>query len=418
MTVEITELESGLRIVTERMERVETVSVGAWVGVGARHEPAAVNGVSHLLEHMVFKGTKTRDARMIAEEIEAVGGHMNAYTAREHTAYYAKMLKQDLALAVDVIADLVQHAEIDPTELDRERQVVIQEIHQLYDTPDDLVFENLQEIAFPGQALGRSVLGTEDLIGGMGRDAVVDYMTRHYAAPHTVVSAAGNLNHADVVSMAENKFAALPKSNGKQMEPLKYQGGEARSDKGLEQVHVTLGFAGLAFDDDDFYAVSVLSTLLGGGMSSRLFQEVREKYGLVYSIYTYHSSYSDGGMFGLYAGTGPSEVKDMMPIIADELNKVRLDVTEEEVARARAQLKASILMSLESTTSRCEQLARQMLIYGGTKTTEEIVEKIDAVTPYDVMRAATRLFSSPPTLSAIGPLKHMETAAVFAARLG
>lgn len=417
MSVRITELESGLRVVTDRMERVETVSVGAWIGVGARHESIAVNGVSHLLEHMVFKGTARRDARAIAEEIEAVGGHMNAYTAREHTAYYAKMLKADLGLAMDVIGDLVQHATLDPAELDRERHVVIQEIHQLHDTPDDLVFENFQAIAFPGQALGRSVLGTEDLIGNMGRDAVHGYMTAHYAAPCTVISAAGNLDHDAVVEMAGKTFAALPKGARPGHESLRYHGGETRTDRDLEQAHVALGFDGLGYDDPDFYVAQVLSTLLGGGMSSRLFQEVRENRGLVYSIYTYLSSYSDGGLFGLYAGTGEDEVREMMPVIADELNKVRREVSEEEVARARAQLKASILMSLESTSSRCEQLGRQMLIYGRPVPAEEIVAKIDAVTPANVCRVADRLFSTAPTLSAIGPLGRLESGDAFAARL-
>tara|TARA_R110002073_G_scaffold66926_2_gene166839 strand:- start:3289 stop:4548 length:1260 start_codon:yes stop_codon:yes gene_type:complete len=417
VSVQITTLDNGLRVITERMDRVETVSVGAWVGVGARHEPEAVNGVSHLLEHMVFKGTKKRSARAIAEEIEAVGGHMNAYTAREHTAYYAKMLKEDLGLAMDVIGDLVQHATLDADELERERHVVIQEIHQLHDTPDDIVFENFQAVAFPDQALGRSVLGSEALIEGMSRDAVLDYMTTHYAAPVSVVSAAGALEHDRVVDMVRHTFADLPAGAPAAREAARYVGGDVRVDRDLEQVHITLGFEGLAYDDDDYYAASVLSALLGGGMSSRLFQEVREKRGLVYSIYSYQSAYADGGLFGVYAGTGSGEVTELMPLIADELNKVRLSVDEDEVARARAQLKASILMSLESTSSRCEQLARQMLIYGRPVPAEEIVAKVDAVTADDVVRVAERLFSTKPTLSAIGPLANLEADDTFAARL-
>ncbi|MAY66839.1 MAG: peptidase M16 [Rhodospirillaceae bacterium] len=417
MPVQITTLDNGLRVITERMDRVETVSVGAWVGVGARHEPEAVNGVSHLLEHMVFKGTKKRSARAIAEEIEAVGGHMNAYTAREHTAYYAKMLKEDLGLAMDVIGDLVQHATLDADELERERHVVIQEIHQLHDTPDDIVFENFQAVAFPDQALGRSVLGSEALIEGMSRDAVLDYMTTHYAAPVSVVSAAGALDHDRVVEMVRSTFKDLPAGAPASRETARYGGGDVRVDRELEQVHITLGFEGLAYDDDDYYAASVLSALLGGGMSSRLFQEVREKRGLVYSIYSYQSAYTDGGLFGIYAGTGSGEVTELMPLIADELNKVRQSVDEQEVARARAQLKASILMSLESTSSRCEQLARQMLIYGRPIPAEEIVAKVDAVTVADVVRVAERLFATKPTLSAIGPLANLEADDTFAARL-
>tara|TARA_B100000427_G_scaffold278108_1_gene247705 strand:- start:148 stop:1407 length:1260 start_codon:yes stop_codon:yes gene_type:complete len=415
--VQITELDNGLRVVTERMDRVETVSVGAWIGVGARHEAEAVNGVSHLLEHMVFKGTAKRSPRAIAEEIEAVGGHMNAYTAREHTAYYAKMLKDDLGLAMDVIADLVQHATLDPEELERERHVVIQEIHQLHDTPDDLVFENFQAMAFPEQALGRSVLGSESLIGAMSRDAVMDYMKAHYAAPVSVVSAAGALDHDRVVEMVQETFGDLPSGAPADREAARYGGGEVRSDRDLEQVHITLGFDGMAYDDADYYVGSVLSTLLGGGMSSRLFQEIRENHGLVYSIYSYQSAYTDGGLFGIYAGTGEDEVRELMPLIADELNKVRISVGEDEVARARAQLKASILMSLESTSSRCEQLARQMLIFDRPIPAEEIVAKVDAVTPEDVIRVAGRLFSSKPTVSAIGPLAKLEAGEAFAQRL-
>ena len=418
MAVEITELDNGLRVITERMDRVETVSVGAWIGVGARHEPATVNGVSHLLEHMVFKGTRARNARAIGEEIEAGGGHMNAYTAREHTAYYAKMLKQDLGLAMDVIGDLVQHATLDADELERERHVVIQEIHQLHDTPDDMVFENFQSKAFPDQALGRSVLGSEELISGMSRDEVLSYMQAHYAAPVSVVSAAGNLEHEQVVELTQDVFKDLPSGAPAVREVARYGGGEVRMERDLEQVHITLGFEGLAYDDDDYYAASVLSVLLGGGMSSRLFQEVREKHGLVYSIYSYQSAYTDGGIFGIYAGTGEREVRELMPLIAEELNKVRAAVEEEEVERARAQLKASILMSLESSSSRCEQLARQMLIYGRPIPAEEIVEKVDAVTTQDVLRVAERLFGTTPTLSAIGPLSRLERADAFAKRLG
>lgn len=417
MTVRITELDSGLRVITESMDRVETVSVGAWVGVGARNERPAVNGVSHLLEHMVFKGTRQRDARAIAEEIEAVGGHMNAYTSREHTAYYAKMLKQDLGLAVDVISDLVQHATLDPGELAREREVVIQEIHQLHDTPDDIVFENFQDTAFPEQALGRSVLGSEALIRDMPRDDILAYLQAHYAAPGTIVAAAGNLDHDALVDLAGEKFADMPTGTRAHHETADYQGGERRADRDLEQVHIVLGFEGMAFEDDDFHAASVLSTLLGGGMSSRLFQEIREKHGLVYSIYSYLSAYSDGGVFGIYAGTGQEEAAKLMPLVADELNKVRRAVDEEEVTRAKAQLKASILMSLESTSSRCEQLARQMLIYGRPVPTEETVEKVDRVTAADVTRVADRLFSSIPTVSAIGPLGRLENAEAFAGRL-
>lgn len=417
MSVQITTLPNGIRVVSETMDRVETVSAGAWVGVGARHEKAEINGVSHLLEHMVFKGTRNRDALAIAEEIEDVGGHLNAYTTREHTAYYAKMLKNDLGLAIDIVSDLVQHAVLDEEELARERHVVIQEIHQAFDTPDDIVFDFFQETAYPDQALGRPVLGTEDVVGALGRDALSDYMASYYAGPSTIVSAAGNLDHDAFVDMVAEKFNDVPTGSPVEDEAAVYKGGEHRTDRDLEQVHVLLGFDGVSFTDDDFYAASVLSALLGGGMSSRLFQEVREKRGLVYSVYSFLSAYGDGGTFGIYAGTGKDEVTELMPVVADEINKVRQAVTAEEVARARTQLKASILMSLESTSSRCEQLARQLMVYGRQVPTEEVVAKIEAVDEASVTRCAERIFTTQPTLTAIGPLSRLEDVDAFQARL-
>ena len=417
MTVNITTLDNGLRIVSETMNHVETVSVGAWVGVGARNETPDLNGVSHLLEHMVFKGTTQRDARMIAEEIEAVGGHMNAYTTREQTAYYAKLLKEDLGLAIDMVSDLVQNATLAEEELERERAVVIQEIHQSHDTPDDIVFDFFQESAFPDQALGRPVLGTVDGIGAMSQGAVCDYLKSNYTAPATVVAAAGNLDHDALVDQVANHFTGLRRNATPHVEAARYQGGEHRTERDLEQVHVLLGFEGLSYEDPDYYAAAVLSTLFGGGMSSRLFQEVREARGLVYSVYSFLSSYNDGGLFGIYAGTGPEEVAELMPVVADEINKVRTHVTEDEVARARAQMKSSVLMSLESTSSRSEQMARQMLLFDRVIPTEEIVADVEAVDVAQVLNVADRLFSSAPTVTAIGPLQHLESRDRFAARL-
>lgn len=417
MSVQVSRLENGLRIVTDSMPRVETVSLGAWVGVGARYERAEVNGVSHLLEHMVFKGTKRRDALAIAAEIEDVGGQMNAYTSRENTAYYAKMLKEDLGLGLDMIGDLVQHATLDPEELERERHVVIQEIHQANDTPDDVVFDQFQATAFPNQALGRSVLGTADGIAEMPREAIFGYMRDHYSAPNIIVSATGNLAHDQVVDLVSEHFAALPGGTPVHHEPACYGGGDSREQRDLEQVHVLIGFDSIAYEDPDYYAASVLSTVLGGGMSSRLFQEVREKRGLAYSIYSYLTAYTDGGMFGIYAGTGETDVAELLPVVAGELNKTRLRVDEDEVARARAQLKASILMSLESTSARSEHLARQLMVFGRHLTTEEIVENVEKVDTGAVCRVAERIFTSNPTLAAIGPVSQLESSDAFAARL-
>ncbi len=407
--VQVSTLSNGLRVATDPMDAVETISVGAWIETGSRYESPKINGISHLLEHMVFKGTRKRDARAIAEDIEAVGGHLNAHTSREYTAFYAKVLKEDARLAVDIISDMVQNATLDPDELDRERTVVMQEIMQSLDTPDDVVFDRFQETAFPDQSLGRSVLGAAELIRDMPREQLCQYMGDRYQAKHMVIAAAGRIEHQTVVDLAEEAFAGLPGGGDFGYEPACYKGGDWREKRDLEQVHVILGFEGLGYRDPDFYAVSVLSTLFGGGMSSRLFQEVREKRGLVYSIYSFPAAYVDGGLFGIYAGTGQKEVAELIPLVCEEISKVGAHVGEEEVARARAQLKSSILMSLESTTSRCEQLARQLMVFGRPLTVPEIVAKVEAVDTESVTRVARRLATTPPTVAALGPLGNLES---------
>ncbi|MDA0241334.1 MAG: pitrilysin family protein [Proteobacteria bacterium] len=416
MTVEVTTLPNGLRIVTDSMATVETVSVGAWVAVGTRNEKPELNGVSHLLEHMAFKGTKRRSAQAIVEEIENVGGHLNAYTARENTAYFAKVLKDDVELATDIIGDILQHSTMDPEELARERAVVIQEIHQANDTPDDIVFDRFQEAAFPDQPMGRPVLGSAELVDSMPREQIIDYMRTEYSAPAIVIAAAGRIDHERFVDIVTPALDSLPPRNGHVIEPLNYVGGDFRESRTLEQVHVVCGFEGIAFGDPDFYPMGVLSTLLGGGMSSRLFQEVREKRGLAYSIYCFTSNYADGGLFGIYAGTGDDEVKELFPVICDELLKVCDHIGEDEMARARTQIKSSTLMSLESTSTRVEQAARQLQIFGRTISADEVIEKIDAVDVDAVMGAARRLVKSNPTVAAIGPTQQVESHQTISAR--
>jgi predicted Zn-dependent peptidase len=399
------------------MERVETVSLGAYVGSGSRHELAEENGVSHFLEHMAFKGTERRTAAEIAEEIEAVGGHLNAYTAREQTAYYVKVLKEDTALAADIIGDILTHSTFDPEELERERGVILQEIGQANDTPDDIIFDHFQEVAFPDQPIGRPVLGSEDGIRAMPRATLTDYMRRHYPASNVVVAAAGALDHDHILDLVNQHFADLPGDPSPKAEGAHYGGGEFREPRELDQVHIVLGFPCAGYGDPDYYPTLLLSTLLGGGMSSRLFQEVREKRGLVYSIYSFSSPFMDGGLFGIYAGTGESEAAELMPVTLAELHKVQHAVTEVELARARAQVKASLLMSLESTGSRCEQLARQWQVFGRVIPTAETVAKINAVTTADICRAAGRVFRAAPTLATLGPVDRVPGLAEVAERL-
>jgi predicted Zn-dependent peptidase len=407
-SVQVTTLSNGLRVATDRMPDVQSVSLGCWVGVGTRNEAASVNGVAHLVEHMLFKGTERRSAFRISEEIENVGGQLNAYTTREHTAYYAKVLHEDTGLALDLIADMLQNSLIDQEELTRERAVVLQEIGQAADTPDDIIFDHFQATAFPDQALGRAVLGSADIVGQLPREALVDYIGRHYGASSIVLSAAGRIEHDRFVELAETAFAKLPRGGVPEPEGALYRGGDFREERDLEQMHLVLGFDGVGVHDPDFYAHSVFSTLLGGGMSSRLFQEVREKRGLVYSIYSFSSAYRDGGLFGIYAGTGEEEVAELVPVVCDEILKVAQDVTEEEVARARAQLRAGTLMGLEGTMSRCETLGQQLLVYDRPIPVEELVEKIDNVDRTAVIRVAERLRRSRPTVTALGPLDRLE----------
>ena len=405
--VQVTKLPSGLLVVTETMDRVETVSFGAYVATGTRHETEAENGASHFLEHMAFKGTARRTAAGIAEEVENVGGHINAYTAREQTAYYVKLLKEDLALGADIIGDILTHSTFAPEELERERGVILQEIGQANDTPDDIIFDHFQETAFPSQPMGRPTLGTEDGIKAIERGQLTQYMHRHYAAGNSVVAAAGNLRHETVVELVRTHFADLPAEMPPAYQASAYKGGEFREDRDLDQVHIVLGFPSVPYGDADYYPALLLSTLLGGGMSSRLFQEIREKRGLVYSIYSFNSPFLDSGLFGIYAGTGEDEAKELMPVTLEELRKVQTEVSADELQRARAQVKSSLLMSLESTGSRCEQLARQLQVFGRIIPTAETVAKVAAVDIESVQRVARRIFRGVPTLAAVGPAEHV-----------
>jgi len=417
MTVGLATLANGLRIVTDPIDTVATVSIGLWVDVGTRHESAKVNGVAHFLEHMAFKGTKRRSALAIAEEIEAVGGHLNAYTSRESTAYYAKVLKEDVGLALDILADILQHSTFEPNELERERMVILQEIGQTHDTPDDIVFDYFQECAYPDQAMGRPVLGSPEIIKQISRKSVVSYLKDHYGASRMVLSAAGNLDHDAIVALADKLLSGLPAELAVSTEPARYVGGEHRQSRDLEQLHLVLGFPGLPLDHPDYYAAAVLSTAFGGGMSSRLFQEVREKRGLVYAISSFAHSYRDGGLFGIYAGTGEEEAAELLPVLCEETTKLDKGFAPVELARAKAQMKAGLLMSLESTSARCEQMAQHMLIHGTPFDPDDLVRRVDAVDDAAIARVVAGWRGGSPTLVALGPVGRLEDFARLQARL-
>ncbi len=407
MTVELTRLDNGMIVATDRLEHVQSVALGAWVDVGARNETPEINGISHMLEHMAFKGTRRRSALQISEEIENVGGQMNAYTSRENTAYYCKVLHEDQELAIDVIADILQNSTLDAKELERERQVILQEIGQANDTPDDIVFDYFQETALPDQALGRSILGSPENVSSLTRDDLFDFMSRRYSPKRMVFSASGKVDHQQIVDLVSSKFDNLPAHEDHEMEALRYEGGNRIEQRDLEQVHVIFGLPTVSYTDNSFYDLQVFNTLLGGGMSSRLFQEIREKRGLVYSVYSFSSHYVDGGLFSIYAGTGPNDIGELMPVMCDELVRATVDLTEEEVNRARAQLKASVVMGMESNSGRCETLARQIQIFGGPQTMEEIIAKVEAVDLERVRAAGKSLLGGTPTVTALGPVKGM-----------
>ncbi len=402
MSVQVTRLENGLRVVSESRRTVETVAIGIWVDVGARYETHEENGLTHCLEHMLFKGTSTRSARDIAFEIEAAGGHMNAYTSRDNTTYYARVLKQDLPLAVDLLSDLVLNSVCDADELEREKDVILQEIGQTQDTPDDIVFDHLQGVAFKGQSIGRTILGDADNVQSFTREKVLGFLANHYLANTIVVSAVGNLDHDDLVKLVEDKFAAVPTGNRAEPEKARYVGGAHIQDKSLEQLHLTLGWPGVSYHDSRYYAHQIYSTVLGGGMSSRLFQEVREHRGLAYSVYSFSSSHAETGLFGIYAGTHPEQLQDLMAVLEAEMTALAKGPSDQEFQIARAQLKAGLLMALEATTSRMEQLGRQMLVFDRVIPVQEMIDNVDGVEPEDVRIVADELASN----------KHRSIAAV------
>ncbi len=410
MTLQSTKLENGLRIVTDTVSTVESVAVGIWCDVGTRHENMKQNGIAHMVEHMMFNGTPTRTAKDIVEQIENVGGQMNAYTSRENTAYYVHLLKDDLSLALDVLSDMIQRPTFPDVDLEKERGVIIQEIGMVNDTPDDLVFDIYQETAYPAQSLGTPILGTADIVQNMSKDSLFGYVKNFYNPENLILSAAGNVDHVDLVALAEKLFVDLPASNKSTYQKADYKGGEHRAHKELEQSHIVLGFQGVKKKDPDYYAAALLSTVLGGGMSSRLFQEVREKHGLVYSVYSSHTGYSDDGQFEIYAGTGPDKLTKLIPVICDEVQRIcQENISSDELQRAKSQLRSGILMGRESMLSRANRQAKHVMSFDEDFNLSSLLEKIEKINSQDIQKIATKIFKTQPTLAALGPLETLES---------
>ncbi|MBY6048135.1 insulinase family protein [Vannielia litorea] len=407
MSVQIDRLGNGMRIVTEAMPGLASASVGLWINAGGRHERVEQNGIAHFLEHMAFKGTARRSALQIAEEIEDVGGYINAYTGREMTAYYARVLAADVPLALDVIADIVLEPAFDLGEIEVERGVILQEIGQALDTPDDIIFDWLQEAAYPGQAMGRTILGPPERIQAFGRGDLAGFVAEHYGPEHLVLAAAGAVDHDQIVKLAEKAFGHLTPRPMRSEEPARFVGGETREIRPLEQVHFAMGLESPNYRDPDIYTAQIYASAMGGGMSSRLFQELREKRGLCYSIYAQAGAYGDTGLMTIYAGTSGEDIAGLSEVVIDELRRAGDDLSHAELERARNQLKAGLLMGLEGPSSRAERNARMVTIWDRVPATAETVEKIDAVTLDDLRGFASRLASeAPAALALYGPAER------------
>lgn len=404
MSAEVTRLANGLRVVSDRMPHLETISLGVWVGAGARHEAEHEHGLSHMLEHMAFKGTAKRTARQIAEEIEQVGGELNAATSLEMTAYYARVLKGDEGLGLEILADILQNSLFAESDIEREREVILQEIAGIQDSPDEIAYDLVQDAAFPGQPVGRPIIGTPASVSQFTAADLRAFLRTRYVAPNMVIAAAGAIEHETLVRHAQALFGGLASSTNDPGAKALYVGGRRASEKPFEQSHILLGFDAPSYREPDYYAVQVFSGLFGGGMSSRLFQEARENRGLCYAIYSSAWGLADAGMFGIHSATGPELMDELIEVIARELkDAASRRPSDAEVARAKAQLKAGLLLGLESSAARAEQMARQLLIFDRLVPPQELVDRIEAVTPERIRAVAERLArSAPPSIAVVG----------------
>ena len=417
MSVRLTTLPSGLRVVTDASPHLRTAAIGLFVAAGSRHEREEEHGLSHLLEHMAFKGTGARNAREIAEAIENVGGDLNAETAVEQTGYFAHVLREDAGLALDLLADIFCDSRFDPTELEREKNVIIQEIGAVEDTPDDLVFDHVSAVAWNGQAIGRPILGTRETVGGFDRASIDGYLRRHYRAGATVLAAAGAVEHDELVARAETALRSLGLQAAPQPAAARYTGGESLTKKTLEQTHIVLAFAGRAIGEADHDAAQVFATAVGGGMSSPLFQELREKRGLAYAVNAFHWSFADAGLFGVYAGSAPKDAGELMAAALETLAEATQRLEAGAVERAKAQLKVATLSVLEQPGSRAQQLARQLFAYGRLVPLEEAIARIDRIDATAARQVGTAMLASAPTVAAIGRIGKVMGAEKVARRL-
>ena len=418
MTISIDTLKNGIRVITEEISSIESVSVGIWINAGSRNERKEENGIAHFLEHMAFKGTKKRNALQIAEEIENVGGFINAYTSREITCYYAKVLKNHLPLAVEILSDIICNSIFNKKEIEVEKGVIIQEIGMMKDTPDDIIFELLQKEAFADTSLGRSILGSTENIQSFKRQNFINFIDNNYFAEKIVLCGAGNLKHKDLCKLAENLKNIKASKKQTKISKIAFKGGENRVIKDLEQAHFAVGFKAPNLKSPKLFAGKLFSVIMGGGMSSRLFQEIREKRGLCYSIGTSFDCYSDNGIFLSYAGTSGEKVKELSEVIALEFKKSITSITESEVERAKTQLRSSLLMGLENSSSRSERLARGLIIWDKIVEVQETISKIESVKLKDVKNFGAEMFhNSYPAMALYGKVKDALDVEQFSQKL-
>jgi predicted Zn-dependent peptidase len=415
-----TVLPGGLRVVTEAMPGARSAAVGIWVGVGSRDESLSLAGASHYLEHLLFKGTATRSAMEIAAAMDAVGGELNAFTAKEHTCYYAHVLAEDLPLAVDLVSDVVLHATVSAADVDAERGVVLEEIAMRDDDPSDGVHDLFSEGLFGDHPLGRPVLGTVASIESLRRSQVAGYYRRRYQLPRMVVSVAGRLDHRTVVRLVRKAFSALLDSD-RTPDPIRpasrVAGTPARPvvtiNRPTEQANLVLGTFGLARDDDRRFALSVLNNALGGGMSSRLFQEIREKRGMAYSVYSYSSQYAGAGQFGVYVGCQPARVRQVLDVVREQFEDVAAHgLSDSEIVRGKGQVRGGLVLGMEDPGSRMTRIGKGEIAYGDVLEVDELLDRIEAVTPDDVRAVAVDLLRGPMSLAVIGPFDESDFAAV------
>jgi predicted Zn-dependent peptidase len=409
MTYQITTLPNGMRVASEFLPGVESVAVAVSVGMGARYEKEAENGISHLLEHMAFKGTKTRSARDIAEAFDSIGGHLNAYTSMELTVYYAKVLKQDVAIAVDVLADIMQNSIFEEEELAREKEVIIQEIAMHRDTPDDLIVDYFDYAAFGYQPLGRSILGSEEKVSSFSRLGLQNYMQSHYRPQRMVITAAGNIEHKRFVALVEQFFNMSKVPDGESFEKACYIGGDNRIKSDFEQLHLLFGLPAVCVHSEDFYALQLYTTILGGGMSSRLFQEVREKRGLAYTTYAMASAYEDVGIMSVYAAASPEKAGELSGVLCEEIASMAADISDSEISRAKNQQKAELLMARENPQTVASWIGRHILLFGEYREVGAITQRIDAVSKEQILRLARQIGGGKLTVAALGDISGVLT---------